>query len=347
MKKRHISFAGLLSFRTCGWVGAAGLFFLAAGVLALPPPASLEPPLPASLEELQQLEAQIRQTVQRVLPATVAVRVGGGQGSGVIISPTGYVLTAGHVAGDAHREATVIFADGKKVRARTLGIDRTADAGLLQLEGNGPWPHVDMGDTQKVKLGQWCLALGHPGGYQPGRPPVVRLGRIVQLTPRFLRTECTLVGGDSGGPLFDLEGRVIGIHSRIGISLTANLHVPVNIFRTDWERLAAGEVWGERKPAGKPRDKAFLGVQGNPEVEPCRIEEVLPDSPAARAGLRPGDILTQLDEQQLNSFADLAAAVARYRPGDRVTLQVQRGRQRLTLSVVLGQWPAGEKEKKE
>src|SRR4029077_15044098 len=98
---------------------------------------------------------------------------------------------------------------------------------------------------------------------QLGRPPVVRVGRILETTPKYLRTDCTLVGGDSGGPLFDMNGKVIGIHSRIGGSISFNIHVPVDTYAETWEKLAASEVWGRDLGLcdfARP-SSAYLGVQ--------------------------------------------------------------------------------------
>jgi serine protease Do len=104
----------------------------------------------------------------------------------------------------------------------------------------------EIADSRKLSYGQWCVALGHPGGYQDDRGIVLRLGQVLDMSDQAITTNCTLVGGDSGGPLFDMDGRVIGINSRISEQLTNNMHVPVNAFREGgaWDRLLKGEVWG-------------------------------------------------------------------------------------------------------
>src|SRR5205807_1727365 len=94
-----------------------------------------------------------------------------------------------------------------------------------------------------LKKGQWVITVGHPGGFRPDRSPPVRLGRVIESTKSLVRTDCTIVGGDSGGPLFDMTGKVVGIHSRIGAPLSANIHVPVDTYRDTWDRLVKGEVW--------------------------------------------------------------------------------------------------------
>src|SRR3954466_942030 len=117
-----------------------------------------------------------------------------------------------------------------------------------------------MGISGALHKAQWCIALGHPGGFKLGRTAPLRLGRILDLRGTFITTDCTLVGGDSGGPLFDLDGKVIGIHSRIGASTLANIHVPVDTYTETWDRLAAAEAWGDRFAFG-PRGP-LLGVVG-------------------------------------------------------------------------------------
>src|SRR5207245_204744 len=124
-----------------------------------------------------------------------------------------------------------------------------------------------------------CMAIGHPGGYQKGRNPVVRLGRIQTNSKTFVQTDCVLVGGDSGGPLFDMHGKVIGIHSRIGNLITANIHVPVDTYRETWDRLAKGDEWG---PFSGKQSDAYMGLGLDPESKNCKVVEVNPDSPAAK-----------------------------------------------------------------
>ncbi len=201
-----------------------------------------------SLDDARRLESRISELVPKLIPAVVCVRVGGSQGSGVIVTDDGYVLTAGHVIVQPNQRAEFIFWDGKRAFGTTLGRNEELDAGLLKLEGDGPWPAVTMGPSASLSEGDWVLALGHPLGFTAGRPPVLRVGRVLRADPSLIRTDCPLVAGDSGGPLFDLEGRVVGIHSRISTATTTNFHVPVQIFRDGWDRLVRGDVWRSPLP---------------------------------------------------------------------------------------------------
>jgi len=219
-----------------------GLLFSPALVrssLAAPSAAVIQEP--KDLAGFQALETQIKAVVHKVLPAVVGIQIGGSAGSGVIVSEDGIVMTAGHVVGKPGQHVTFYLADGKSAKGITLGLSAAADAGLMKITDPGKWPFAVMGNSASLKPGTWCLAIGHPLGYHPGRPPVVRVGRILQTSESMIQTDCPLVGGDSGGPLLDLEGKVIGINSRIAGPTDVNLHVPVDVFREMWDQMLKGE----------------------------------------------------------------------------------------------------------
>ena len=205
---------------------------------------------PENVDDLTSIEKHVQRVIERVNPAVVGVIVGPGQGSGVIISEDGVVLTAGHVSGKPGQTATIILPDKTRLTAKTLGQNKAIDSGMIKIEPdpknpNRKFPFIDMGKSAELKSGQWVLAIGHPGGFRPNRTPVVRVGRILRANPFLIQTDCALVGGDSGGPLFDMHGKVVGIHSRIGgKEITENVHVPVDTFRQTWDKLAKGESWG-------------------------------------------------------------------------------------------------------
>ncbi len=286
---------------------------------------------PESVSDLKAMQEHLQKLIEKVTPSTVGVRVGAAQGSGVIVSKDGYVLTAAHVVGKPNRDVAFLLHDGRTVKGKTLGINTGIDAGLMKITDKGEWPFVEMGVSSQVKEGQWCLTTGHPGGYQRGRKPVVRYGRVLTLGDGMIMTDCTLVGGDSGGPLFDMDGKVIGIHSRIGGPLTANIHVPVNTYRDTWDRLVKGDEWGDF-PAGGP----YIGVQGDPASNLAKIIEVYPGTPAQKAGIKIGDVILKFDGQPVTDFASLAALVGERDPGDKVKLQVRRDEQTVELELVIG-----------
>jgi len=294
---------------------------------------------PKSVADLRKLESAVKKQVQRILPFTVSVRIGGAQGSGVIVTEDGYVLTAAHVTGEPGRNVVIKLADGREVRGKSLGVNRSADAGLIKINGSDKWPHAEMGDSGQLKIGQWCLALGHPGGFRKGRPPVARLGRIISQRATMIQTDCTLVGGDSGGPLFDLEGRVIGIHSRIGASTNWNFHVPVQSYQTDWERLASAEAWGNQGGRPSRPQGPLLGVIGEDHKQGCRIVEIIPDLPAQQAGLKSNDVITELDGKPVKGIMGLQKLVRSHKAGDVVRVKFLRDDQQTTKEITLAKAP--------
>ncbi len=392
----HRSLVGLILVHLVGLGGAQ----LSAEVLEIPEALRkvYAGEAPTSLEQLRLMEEHQQKLAALITECTVGIRVGGSQGSGVLISKEGYILTAAHVAVRPNTPCIVILPDGRFVRGTTLGLNRTRDAGLVKIITRAPpekatdsasgsdevketkesrknpesepsaeeppegtsqkesdgaeppvanvrreelpepnFPHLEMASGEEIRQGMWCIATGHPGGYQRERKPVVRLGRILFVSPHLLRSDCILVGGDSGGPLCDMSGRVIGIHSRIGAPITMNLHVPISVFRDSWERLKRGESWG-RLPGSRPRvGPTVLGVRGDPKTEKAKILSVDPGLPAEKAGIRPGDLILRFDGKRVPDFATLARLVQSHKPGDVVLIELQRGDELMQLKVTLGE----------
>lgn len=286
---------------------------------------------PESADDLKAMQSHIQKLAKLVTPCTVAVQLNGGMGSGVIVSEDGFVLTAGHVVGRPDKEVTFIFPDGKKVKGKTLGANYGIDSGLMKITGEGKWPFVELGNSGGLKTGHWCMAVGHPGGFHKDRSPPVRVGRIVHKAGNAIITDCTLVGGDSGGPLFDMSGKVIAIHSRIGDGLKSNVHVPVNTYRDSWDRLVDGDAWGGRRPGGP-----VIGVVGETDGEQAKVTRVLGDSPAEKAGVKTGDLITKFDGKDVKSFKALADAVSEKEPGDKVKIELKREEETITLDLTVG-----------
>jgi serine protease Do len=290
--------------------------------------------VPVGLADLRAMQTHVQKLTEQLQKCTVGVTVGNAQGSGVIISKDGYVLTAAHVAGKPNNTVIFSLADGRELTGKTLGLNKSMDAGLMKIEDAGEFPFAEMGTSDALKEGQWCLATGHPGGYQEDRGVVLRLGRVLLLPTqetKAITTDCTLVGGDSGGPLFDMDGRVIGINSRIAGQLVANMHVPVGEFKASWERLNKGEAWGHY-----PGQEPVLGVRGEEGATNAKISLVFPKSPAEKADLRVGDIVVKFDGQDIGTFQELRDAVALHFPNDLVKLQVKRGEELLQIELRLG-----------
>jgi S1-C subfamily serine protease len=200
-------------------------------------PAAFTKLSPTSIADLKAMEKHVETLTKKVSPTVVALEIGGASGSGVLISSNGFVLTAGHVADAPNREVHITFPDGKVVHGKTIGVVSDVDAGLLKITDPGTWPCAEMQEEKDPKPGDWVLALGHPGGFDAKRSLVTRLGRVIHLNGDDLQTDCTISPGDSGGPVFDMNGRIIAIHTYIRTSMSENYHVPVGSFVHDLKQL--------------------------------------------------------------------------------------------------------------
>ena len=301
--------------------------------------------VPESVDDLKGLQEQVKKVVAKCRPTTVGIFVGNSAGSGVMIKKDDgfYVLTAGHVSGNADRDCQLVLPGGKRLKGKTLGANNGIDSGLIKVVDKGAFEHAESGKSKDLKVGQWVVSIGHPGGFQQGRTPVVRVGRILKVDRNTVQTDCTLVGGDSGGPLFDLEGRVIGIHSRIGLSLNVNFHVPVDTYDETWDRLVKSEVWGGTGgffDLFRSGQAGYLGVQVAQTSSGLEIAEVVADSPAAKAGLKPKDMLLKIDGKALSSPDELPRLLSRKKPGDEIKLEYSREGKSKEITVKLAKRPS-------
>jgi serine protease Do len=291
--------------------------------------------VPSSLQQLVDMEQQQQRIAKRIGDCTVNVAIGAAQGCGVIVTGSGYVLTAAHVGMRPGKTAIITFSNGRTATAITLGMNRSVDAGLMKINdgqnGGQPWPHATLGRSENLVSGMWCIASGHPGGFDLDRGPVTRVGRILKVRDDSIVTDCALIGGDSGGPLFDLSGRLIAVHSRIGNDVADNLHIPIEHYDLSWDRLSAGQAWGYL-----PGFRPVLGVRGDPKADVARIEFVKIGSPAEDAGIRTGDVIEQFGDMKITNFNGLTTAVADTMPGERVACWVKRDGERIRLQVEIG-----------
>ncbi len=293
-------------------------------------PPGLSKSAPESIADLREIETRVQALIKKVSECTVALQVGPAQGSGVIVSADGYVLTAAHVSGTPGRRISIRLPDGTRASGRTLGRNRTLDASLVKIDDpQQSWPHLKMADLSDMEHGAWCLVTGHPGGFQESRPPVIRLGRVIYADQRVIRTDCELVGGDSGGPLIDLKGQVIGINSRIGEDTTFNLHVPVSVYETGWDQMLASKTFSIHTGS-------FLGVQGEQAPEGVILTKVHPNQPAADVGMRVGDVILTFEGIPVESMDDLVELVGEEAPGRPVTITLLRDGKVIELKPRLG-----------
>ncbi len=294
----------------------------------------------ASIGDLVKLEKKVGEVAAKALPATVALvsEKTGSSGSGVIVSKDGLILTAAHV-GQGLKEVDVYFSDGKKYLGKVLGSNYSKDIAMVKMVDPGPWPFVELGESKPLTAGDWVVAMGHSAGFDPARTPPVRFGRVMSDGPgNFFTTDATLIGGDSGGPLFDLDGKLIGINSSIGYSWKNNNHAGVDGFREDWDRLLAGEAWGtlQMNPLANQETPVLgIGMGMRRGLKGVPIEKVEPNSPAAAAGVRVGDVIRTVDGDTVLEGADLQQVLVKHEVGDIVKIGLDREGKRLDIAVKL------------
>jgi serine protease Do len=296
---------------------------------------------PESPGDIKAIQGAMLTAIPKAQAATVSIDLGDGSGSGVIVSADGLVMTAAHVSAGVGKEVSVDMPDGTKLKAETLGLDSETDAALIQIteklpEGK-PFPTVEINRTDDTKLGDWVFSLGHSGGFDKARGAVSRIGRLVRVANTTLQTDGALIGGDSGGPLFDMEGRLIGIHSRVGAVVGQNMHVPVKVFTDNWDRMLKSEFIGEGPFAEKPvKGKGFLGLATKPAGGGIEVTKVGRKSPAEEAGIRQGDLLRSLNGEKLDSREKLQSILAELAAGDKLAFEITRDGKDETINLKLG-----------
>ena len=281
-------------------------------------------------------EAPERQQVQRSL------------GSGVIVDPSGIVLTNAHVVERA-TEIEVSTADGKKHKAKLMGVDKKTDLAVLKLQAGGTYPAANLGDSDRVKVGDWVLAIGSPFGLQKTVTAgiISAKGRSIGQGPfdDFLQTDAAINPGNSGGPLVNMSGEVIGINSailsRTGGNVGIGFSIPVNMAKRIYTELAAkgkvtrGWLGVSIQPLTPDLAKGF----GLKEPNGVLISDVVQDSPAAVAGITSGDIIIEFDKKKVDSPQELQKVVASTQPGRAVPLKVWRDKGEKTLEIKIGETP--------
>ncbi|HCQ38073.1 MAG TPA: hypothetical protein DIV39_02865 [Verrucomicrobiales bacterium] len=291
---------------------------------------------PENLRDLRNIQKALQETLPQARAATVSIDLGGGSGSGVIVSSEGLVLTAAHVSAGVGKEMTVIMEDGTRHKAISLGLVATTDAAMIQIEEEGVFPYVNLDREDSTSLGDWVYALGHSGGFEKERGVGVRIGRLVRLAEETINSDCNLIGGDSGGPLFNMKGRLIGIHSRVGASLEQNMHVPLREFLKNWDAMLDKQFVGKGPFAQEA--VAFLGVSTEDREEGGVVIKVVGDeTPAAKAGLLEGDVILTLNGEELEGAAQFSASLQLFKPGEKVKLKILRDDERKEIEVELGE----------
>lgn len=284
--------------------------------------------------DVEALQKKMLKTIEAVRPAVVAIRRGGGAFSGVIVSKNGHILSAGHAVQPGQRYR-VLLPDGRRLIARGKGSNPQADCALLQISGDvEDLPFVRMGESNSLVRNQPCLSLSFPGGQGTRGVPVVRFGRVTRGSRGrgMLQSTALMEPGDSGGPLFDLEGRVIGIHSRIGRSMARNYEVPVDTFRKFWNELNREASFTQSGPA-----VPMLGFRGADRRDGTGIDirQIVEGTLADKHGIQPGDVLTSVYGKETPSIRVLREALvaARDENAETIVVKVLRGEEDVELNV--------------
>lgn len=289
--------------------------------------------------DARRLQADVLKTIERVQPSVVLINGRGSSFSGVIVTAEGHVLSAGHAVEPGARYR-IALPDGRRLRGVGKGSNPQADAALILItDPPADLPHVPMGDSTTLVTHQPCIGLSYPGGQLEGQEPVARFGCVVRSSTRrgMLQSTALMEPGDSGGPLFDLNGCVIGIHSRIGLSMERNYEVPIETYRKFWNELNREQMFIE---SGPPRP--MLGVQvtdaGERAEGPAglRVVDVVEKGLAEKGGIKDDDTLVEVYDRELNSVRDLQDALiaARDEAAETIDVSLIRDGERVELNVV-------------
>jgi len=269
-------------------------------------------------------------------------------GSGFIISHDGYILTNNHVVDHADK-VTVRLQDRRTLTAKVIGTDPTYDIALLKVDAGGDLPAVSIGDSRSLKPGQWVLAIGSPFGFDytvtQGIVSAVgrNLGQRDQPYTSFIQTDVPINRGNSGGPLFDLQGRVVGVNSQIysntGDYLGVAFSIPIDVAMNAVQQIKSkgyvsrGMLGVTMQPVDDDIVKAFKLDNG----AGAAVVDVSPDSGAAKAGIQPGDIILSYNGQVLQQAADLPPLVGMTKPGSKVPVEILRNGKKQTLEVTISE----------
>ena len=259
-------------------------------------------------------------------------RVQRGQGSGVIFDAKGLLLTNAHVVEGAET-LSVELTDGRRVTGSVVGTDSLTDLAVVRLDGEGPWPTAVLGDSDRLRVGDWAIAVGNPFGLEN----TVTMGIISNLNRNvsqlgisgkrldLIQTDAAINPGNSGGPLLNADGEVVGINTlvRSGPGAGLGFAIPINRAQTIARQLVT---------TGRASHPVIgIGLADGPDGPVIR--SVQPGAPAAKAGLKPDDEIAEIDGQPMRGAADVVAAIDRKGVGQRITLTIRRGKARLTVKL--------------
>ena len=374
MKKLWLFFSQAVTVFVAAWFVTATLQPQWLAAPAPPPAVSAPLVLPAPQVSAAAQPGSLAAAVRRAAPAVVSINTSritrhpfaddpwfrlffgqqgsqsqSGLGSGVIMSADGYVLTNNHVVQEAdHIEA--VLADGRRANARVIGADPESDLAVLKID-LPDLPVMTPSDSDRIEVGDRVLAIGNPFGVgQTVTSGIVSaLGRDqlgINTFENFIQTDAAINPGNSGGALTDEQGRLLGIntaiYSRSGGSLGIGFAIPVNVARQALQdivqngRVVRGWI-GVESTALTPELAENLGAAS---AQGVIITGVLNGGPAARAGMRPGDVVTRINGRPIRTVAELRAGITALRPGTAATFTALRQGQNVEMQLVPGQRPS-------
>jgi len=306
----------------------------------------------AGMPDLDGLPPGIREFFERSIPQAPRGPRGKQEqaqslGSGFIISPDGYILTNNHVVADAD-EILVRLPDRSEYKAKLVGADPRTDVALLKIDAKN-LPTLKIGNSDQLKVGEWVLAIGSPFGFDHSVTAgiVSAKGRSLpnESYVPFIQTDVAINPGNSGGPLFNLKGEVVGINTQIftrsggfmGLSFAIPIDVAMNVanqLRTDgkvsrgWLGVVIQEV-----------DKGLAESFGLDRPAGALVAQVLDNGPAAKGGIKVGDVILSVNGQKIEESADLPHLIGNLKPGAKADMEIIRDGKRQTLNVIVGDMP--------
>lgn len=283
------------------------------------------------------------------LPPGGGTQIMRGLGSGFIVSPDGYILTNAHVV-DKATEVTVKLTDRREYRAKVIGVDKKSDIAVIKINAKN-LPVVTIGNADKVQVGEWVLAIGSPFGFENSVTSGIVSAKSRSLpnenyTP-FIQTDVPVNPGNSGGPLFNMNGEVIGINSQIfsetGGYQGLSFAIPINIaIKVKDDLIAHGKVTrGRLGVTIQDVNQQLANSFGLSRPMGALVSQVAKNGPASSAGVKAGDVIIKIDDHTIDRSADLPEAVAELKPGSHAQLEVWRERKPVSLNVTIGEMPDG------
>jgi len=317
----------------------------------------------ASPSIAKQLGTSIADAVEKVMPSVVVVRTEAtrykiaqdwyfgqmygiperlaGQGSGMVIGKDGYILTNSHVIDEA-QQIEIVLDDGTKFPARLIGKDPHTDIAVVKIDDPGDYAFdpIEIGDSDSLRVGEFVIAIGSPFSLASSVTAgiVSQKGRSIGALPYedFIQSDAAVNPGNSGGPLVDIDGNMVGVNTMIQTagysqgSVGISFAVPANLAMTVAQAIMKNGSW----------ERPWIGISMATRAGDVLVEEVVENSPAAEAGIMAGDILRVVDGKNITEPRDVQRSILRRLVGSEVTLRVSRGDKDIEFSIPTGRMPA-------